>query len=208
MNKISKITITLLIVFGTAYLSGCVKDKFDAPTFTAPTAGLTSNTTIASINQLADSFASVTPAFGVINKDMIISGIVVGTDESGNIYKNLYIEDNTGGLDIAIDESDIYTTFRLGQKVYVKCKGLYIGNYGGVPELGYISDGAIGRIPIIFIKDHFFLDGAPGNPPVPKTTSIPLFTPSANSTLIRLDSVHFFSKRYRAGLRCFNCFGH
>jgi DNA/RNA endonuclease YhcR with UshA esterase domain len=103
MNKISKIIAALFIVLGTTFLWSCVKEKHDTPTITAPTVAFSANATIATINQLADSLATLTPAFGIINKDLIIEGVVVGNDESGNIYKNLYIEDNTGGIDIAIE---------------------------------------------------------------------------------------------------------
>ena len=189
MNKISKILILLFILTGIIYFNSCVKEKFDAPTLTSPAAGLSSNMTIAGFNQFyIDSLAS---GFGLINQDIILKGVVCGNDESGNIYKNIYIEDNTGGLDIAIDQPSLYTTFRVGQTIYIKCKGLYLGNYGGVPELGYTNSGAIGRIPSAFIKDHLFLDGFPGTRPTPTTTTIAGFSTAAYSTLIRLDSVHF-----------------
>ncbi len=193
MNKISK-TITLLsILLGSVFFNSCVKEKFDAITTPTPTVDFSSNTTIANLNLLSDSFAGTPSAFGKITQDIIIEGVVVGNDESGNIYKNLYIEDNTGGIDIAIDKPSLYTDYRVGQKIIVNCKGLYIGNYGGVPELGYIYNNGIGRIPAIFIKDHLFLDSFPGNPPVPKLMTIPGLTGANYSTLIRLDSVFFAS---------------
>jgi hypothetical protein len=196
MNKISKILTLLFFLTGIIFLNSCVKEKFDAPPNTAPTVDFSANKTIAVINQLSDSFANLIPPalpFGIINQDIIIEGVVVGNDESGNIYKNLYIEDASGGIDIALDAPGLYTTYRVGQKILVKCKGLYIGNYGGTPELGYLYNGTIGRIPNIFIKDHLFLDGFPGNLPVPTVTTIPGFTATALSSLIRLDSVYFIA---------------
>lgn len=194
MNKISKILTLLLILTGIITLNGCVKDKFDAPEITAPTVDFSSNTTIATLNLLSDSFAALAApnlTFGIINNDLIIEGTVVANDESGNIYKNLYIEDATGGIVIALDQPGLYTSYRLGQKILVKCKGLYIGNYGGAPELGYLYNGAIGRIPAAYIKDHLFIDSFPGNPPVPKLMTIAGFTSTERSKLIRLDSVFF-----------------
>ena len=198
MNKINKILIFLFILTGVIYFNSCVKEKFDAPANTAPTANLTANMTIAQFNQFfIDTFAST---FGKINQDIILKGVVAGNDQSGNIYKNLYIEDTTGGLDIAINGSCLYTTFRVGQVVYVKCKDLYIGNYSGTPELGYVSGGAIYFMPLALVNEHLFLDGFPGNSPAPKIMTIsdcsadcvanPLPT-NVFSTLIRLDSVYF-----------------
>jgi hypothetical protein len=191
MNKISKIVTLLFVLSGMIFLNGCVKETFDAPTVNAPTVDFSSNMTLAGLNQLyIDSFAS---GFGEIKQDIIIEGVVVGNDESGNIYKNLYIEDNTGGIDLALDQPGLYTTYRVGQKILVKCKGLYLGNYGGVPQLGYIYNGVIGRLPATFIKEHLFLDGFPGTAPAPKLKTIAGFTTNDLSTLVRLDSVFFTS---------------
>ena len=60
-------------------------------------------------------------------------------------------------------------------------------------ELGYTSNGSIYFMPAIFMKDHIFLDGLAGNPPVPKLKTIPALTTADYSTLIRLDSVYFVS---------------
>jgi hypothetical protein len=70
-----------------------------------------------------------------IEDDIIIKGIVISSDQAGNIYKSLYIQDSTGGLNISLDKTNLYTIYKPGQKVYVKCKGLYLGAYGGVVQL-------------------------------------------------------------------------
>ena len=190
MNKMNKIIAALSIVIGTAFLGGCIKENnFDTPPVITPHAGLTATMTLAQFNQFyIDSLAS---GFGVINKDIIIKGVVVANDESGNIYKALYLEDNSGGIDVAIDQASLYTTYKLGQMVYIKCKGLYLGNYGGVMELGYNNAGVIGRIPSAYLATHLYLDSFPQAPPVPKLITIPTFANSALCTLVKLDSVHF-----------------
>ncbi len=195
MNKISKILTLIFTISVMLFLNSCVKEKFDSPAFTKPVPGSSANTTIAALNQFyAD---SLNPGFGMIHQDFIIEGVVCGNDESGNIYKNLYIQDSTGGIDIAINKSGLYTSYRIGQKILVKCQGLYLGNYGGVPELGYIyhaqSGDAIGRIEPILIKDHFFCDDYPQTPPVPKLKTIAGLTSADYSTLIKLDSVFFIN---------------
>ena len=191
MNKLSKILALSFILSGIVFLNGCVKEKFDAPANKTPSAGITANTTIAAFNQLyADSFS---PGYGKITQDIIIQGVVVANDQSGNIYKNIYIEDGTGGLDIAINQSGLYTSYRVGQKLLIKCQGLYLGNYGGVPELGFTQNGAIYFMPAIFMKDHIFLDSLPKNPPAPTIVTIPLLATGELSTLVRIDSVYFSS---------------
>lgn len=66
----------------------------------------------------------------------IISGRIVSSDEAGNIYKNLMIEDETAGLTIAVDMTNLYQTYKIGQTLTIDCTGLYIGAYGNCMQLG------------------------------------------------------------------------
>lgn len=192
MNKISKILAVLIFVLGTAFLGGCIKDdNFDTPPVVTPSAGLTANMTLAQFNKFyVDSMAS---GFGLIKSEIIIKGVVVGNDESGNIYKSIYIVDDSAGVNIALDQSNppLANTYKIGQMIYIKCRGLYLGNYGGTMELGYNNAGVIGRIPLALIPAHLFLDSFPQNPPVPKLITIPTFTNAALCTLVKIDSVKF-----------------
>ena len=86
-----------------------------------------------------------------------VEGYVASTDESGNIYKYLYIQDSpsnpTQGLVVSADAVSMYAKYPQGYKVYIKLKGLAMGTYGGVKQLGYYglnqADNVIefGRIP-------------------------------------------------------------
>jgi hypothetical protein len=189
MNKISRILTGICALAAIAFMSSCVKEKFDAPPENIPSAGLTANTTIAGLYQYYTD--SIPSGLGIINQDIIIKGVVVGTDESGNIYKTFYIQDNTAGLQISVDMTDIYTTYRLGQTVYVKCQGLYLGVYNGVMQLGYLYGSSIGRMPAALVPEHIFADGKPAEAPVPSLFTIAGLTSSQISTLVRIDSVYF-----------------
>ena len=69
-----------------------------------------------------------------------IKGQVISTDITGNIYRELYIQDQTGGIDVKLGKSSLYSEYRLGQWVYVKCSGLTLGAYNGMPQLGMEPD--------------------------------------------------------------------
>ena len=69
-----------------------------------------------------------------------IKGQVVSSDKSGNIYNEIYIQDETGGIDLKIGKSSLHNEYSLGQWVYVKCDGLTLGQYNGMPQLGYAAD--------------------------------------------------------------------
>lgn len=75
-----------------------------------------------------------------IENNVWIKGQVISSDQSGNIYRELYIQDATGGIDVKIGKSSLYSEFKLGQWVYVKCKGLQLGAYNGMPQLGAPPD--------------------------------------------------------------------
>jgi len=197
-NYINKIIATLIIVLGVTFLGGCIKEgNFDTPP--TPSANLTANMTLAQFNKFYND--SIVPApnsgFGEIKQDIIIQGIVVANDAGGNIYKTIYIEDSTGGVDIALNQTYLYNTYTLGQRIYIKCKGLYLGNYGGLIELGYVDNSsgspAIGRIPSNLIKNYLFTDGFPQGVPVPRLLTMPALANSELCTLVELDSVSFLA---------------
>ncbi len=78
---------------------------------------------------------------GVILYDEIwIKGQVVSSDQSGNLYKEVYIQDETGGIDLKLGRSSIYSEFPRGMWVYVYCTGLTLGAYNGMPQLGAEPD--------------------------------------------------------------------
>ena len=88
------------------------------------------NTTIADLKALYEG----TPYH--IEKDIVIGGQVISSDASGNIYRSLFIQDETGGIELKIGNSSLYNDYKTGQWVYVKCQGLTLGNYSGMLQLG------------------------------------------------------------------------
>jgi hypothetical protein len=102
-----------------------------------------------------------------ITGDYIVKGVVSANDKSGNLYKKLFIQNATAGIAIDIDGTYLYTVYPIGQKVFIKCKGLYIGHYGGEIQLGDIYNGEIARISPAKIEDHILLDSLPGKVPLP-----------------------------------------
>ncbi|OCA69592.1 hypothetical protein BBI01_15790 [Chryseobacterium artocarpi] len=88
--------------------------------------------------------------------DLYIQGYVTSTDETGNIYKTIYIQDAlenpTHGFTISVDLVSSYTRFPQGSKIYVKLNGLAVGTYGNVVQLGVRTGSesgvnAVSRIP-------------------------------------------------------------
>ena len=74
------------------------------------------------------------------NSTDYIEGYVSSSDETGNIYKTIYIqnalENPTEGFVLSVDAVSTYTRFPQGSKVYIKLKGLAVGTYGELIQLG------------------------------------------------------------------------
>ena len=66
----------------------------------------------------------------LIEETLVIRGEVVSSDESGNVYRELYLQDETGAIDFKIGRSSSYDDYKLGQILYINCEDLYVGEYG------------------------------------------------------------------------------
>lgn len=105
----------------------------------------------------------------------IIRGRVVSSDECGNIYKTLVIEDGTAAIPVLINAVNLYRTFPFGQEVAVNLLGLCIGNYMGYLQIGEpSSDGYISFMPteLFAPSRQYQLIGNPAETVVPTPTDL------------------------------------
>ena len=131
-NNVVLLTSVALIISVTSMVS-CDK-KFDAPpAYTVP--NITANTTLAGLKT-----GYTAGTVKTINDSTIISGIVVANDQSGNIYKEIFIQDSTGGIQLKLNATNLYTSYPVGMKVFIKCNGLALSDYNNDMELGAIDN--------------------------------------------------------------------
>lgn len=130
--------------------------------------------------------------FQTIEDDKVISGIVTADDRTGNFFKQIVIQDETGGIPIIIDVNSLYTMYPVGRRVYVKLKGLMLGDYGGTIQLGLDSarsaDGRflnLGRIPEPLVNSYI-IKGSFGNVITPKIVKPSEFTGAINDPLLSM----------------------
>jgi len=161
--------ITIIATLIAVILTGCdlQPDVAPMPTFLGE-----ANTTIAELLAMheigsEDSYDSIPPG-------VIISGVVTTSDEWGNNYKYLNIEDETGAIQIKINSTALYNKYKVGQRLYVLCDGLVLGDYRKLPQLGLWANGTMQAIPSFKTYLYIFPDGAPmgGYNPI-EMTSIP-----------------------------------
>jgi hypothetical protein len=151
------IRLSIFCLLSASIITSCVKKQFDNPTDTSHYDPLLP--TNASLKDLVAITFSDLPSPGSfkILGDTTVSGIVIGDDRSGNLYKQIVIEDSLGGgMVILLDKTYLYADYPVGRKIYVKTKGLYLTNYKGLPEIAYYVDskGATSGIPTTLISNY------------------------------------------------------
>jgi len=111
----------------------------------------------------------------LIDTAVIISGIITSTDQFGNCYKEIFFQDSTGGISIITTNPSYYMKYRIGQQIFVKAEGLYLGNYisgnnYGFYQLGLFgnTNGGLERISLQKENMHIFRSGVPDTRPEPK----------------------------------------
>lgn len=167
MKKIKFIALAFLALT----LGSCMGDGYADPDLTekVPASPYGNNSlrekNVISIADLKTQFASVvnssTDAYKLIEKDMMIKAVVTGNDVSGNIYNQVSVQDKSGAIIIAVNGSGLSGYLPVGQEILINLKGLYIGNYRKLPQIGGVntklSDGSlgIGKIERAIWNKHF-----------------------------------------------------
>lgn len=142
--------IMMALVMGLG-LTSCMDDDWKAPSGDTPAYG---NNTLQEKNVI--SIADLKTKYG-ITKDMIndtvriddgiqIKGVVTGNDAEGNIYNEIALQDETGGILVCIAQGGLCGQMQVGQEVLIDLGGLYIGAYRSQPQIGvpYTSTSASG----------------------------------------------------------------
>ncbi|MDR1975053.1 MAG: DUF5689 domain-containing protein [Bacteroidales bacterium] len=197
MKKITTYIAAGLLV---AVLASCAKN-FDRPPFTPPVApdGWVANITI---EDLIDRY-NARNSYAVIEDTLYIEGVVTANDVSGNVYKKMFIQDtNEYGLDVELDMTAIWGEYPVGQRVIISLRGLSIGNYGNMAQIGLgrgtsgSNPNATGRITDVMKSTYIAKIGLPypGNLPEPKLMTIAEINDDVlryAGVLIKIDSVVF-----------------
>ncbi|MGR6088463.1 MAG: DUF5689 domain-containing protein [Arcticibacter sp.] len=194
MNSLFKKSIGLFLLAVTLFSTSCRKDDFDNPPAGGTDPNLIVNKSIADLKA-----GYVNGQFQTITSDWIISGIVTADDRSGNFYKTMIIQDSTAAIAVRIDESDFYTKYPIGRRVFIKLKGLVLGDYNKLIQIGGFIDNSnptfpsVQPIPYALVTEHLF----PGqynlviNPEVVTISQVNANTLYYQNRFIRLQGVEF-----------------
>jgi hypothetical protein len=181
-------------------LLSCKKRFTDPPPVGAP--GIVANTTIADLKARLTSTGTTV----AITDDVIIEGIVSMDDRSGNFYQQIAIQDATGGILLRLAGNNLFNNYPVGRQVFVKAKGLYLGEYGRMIQLGGGVEPGGGGVTLLAVnlQDQHLVKGALNQPLVPKVVTVSQLTTSLQdpyvNTLVKLEGFEFaaneLSKNY------------
>lgn len=174
-----------IVLFSLAVLVAVACDRSTPIGYEEPPSGLHS---VAALKALC------TGASQRIASDVSIRGVVTANDLYGEFYKTLVVEDDTGGIAIAVDCADLEPDFPLGCEVTVFCNGLTLTEYGGRVELGVASEGAgAGRIPESSVARHLRRTSTGLRPRRARVLALDEVGMEAVDTYVRFDGVRFVS---------------
>ncbi len=175
-----------IVLFSTIVAALSCNKKFDAPPAFIPP-NITATMTIAALKAV-----HTAGKMDSVKTDAVIEGVVIANDSSGSFYKQIIIQDTSGGIAVNIDDYSLYTSFPLGRKVYVKLNGLYMNDDNGLLYIGTSpdSEGNLAGIPSR-LKDKYLVKGEPGVPVVPTDVTVQDLKSNNDKyayTLIRLNN--------------------
>ncbi|WP_417290543.1 DUF5689 domain-containing protein [Corallibacter sp.] len=152
-SKILSLALGLVAMF---CITACVQDDdYSVPTVILQEPNITETNTIAQVKAM---YTGSLVNFSEVSNGgkVIISGYVVSSDEAGNFYKTLIIQDApenpSAAIQIDIDATSLFAQYKPGQKVYVILSdsdlGLNLGmdDVNGVLHIGAIESNAVERI--------------------------------------------------------------
>ena len=152
MKTMKQIKYFLLAVIATLGFAACQdgdnwKGEWDEPNF--PDGAPFGNndiqeTNVITIQELLNKYPNVFEATDrnvLIEEDIQIKARVTGNSVEGNLYKQLAIQDATAGIMVCVDAADLHGYLVEGQEILIDLKGLYIGGYGQLPEIGFPYNG-------------------------------------------------------------------
>jgi len=202
--KINKIIVLLL---GLVVFTACVQDdEFNTPNTSVVEPNIPENAKV-QISALAGELAQAqdntsldytdeetTYSYTFNETPLYMEGYVVSSDEGGNFFEEIIIQDNfenpTIGIKLLIDVNPLFVRYEPGRKVYVKLNGLSVGITNGVLTLGALNGNEVDKIPSASEGDFIFRS-ATVQTLVPMPLDFSDFSDDKTNLFIQLPDVQF-----------------
>ena len=162
--KTLKINKIILLLIGLVVFNGCVEDDdFNTPEIAIDEPNIPDNAKV-QIAAVAGELAQAqgggsldytnedeTYSYTFNENDLFMEGYVISTDEGGNFFEEIIIQDKfenpTIGIKLLLDVNPVFTRYEVGRKIYVKLNGLSVGITNGVLTLGTLNGNEVDKIP-------------------------------------------------------------
>jgi len=143
------------------------KGEWDAPNITVSPYGNPSIVedasklmTIADLRAKFKTECSTQNKWAAIEDDIQIKGYVTCNDRTGNMYKEITIQDESGAISIGVNYGGLFGVIPEGQEILIALKGLHIGNYRqqatvGMQYLDKKGTNCVGRMPLPVWNSHY-----------------------------------------------------
>ena len=146
----------IALLAGAFALASCQDGDWDIPQGIPYGNNLLEAGTTVTIAELQSTYSNVIGSdnYKQITEDLWLRCVVNGNDYGDNLYKQISVQDETGGIIIGINGSDQGAFMPVGQKLLISLKDLYIGGYGNQAQIGGLYNGSLGRMELTEWKQH------------------------------------------------------
>lgn len=187
-----KLTFLLILALGLT-LTSCVEDDdFDIPDVNVTDPEI--NGDIVTIGSILGVIAQNDGENFTISDNIYVEGYVISSDEGGNFFEELIIQDKpsnpTAGIRISVNVNPLFTKYNFGRKVYVKLRGLTVGITNGVGAIGTVDGNRIGQIQESQVEERILRTSETATIE-PLQVSISDFSNDLENLYIQLDNMQF-----------------
>jgi len=201
--KTNKFLIVLSVLTIFIFFTSCVEDNdFSTPDTTVvnPNIDASKVTTFKAVVARYEASNDAIALFTDDEDDIYITGYVVSSDQAGNFFEELTIQNKIDdssteenprlGFNIPINVRSLFNTYEVGRKVFIKLNGLAVGISHGVFTIGKPNGNNIEQIqPTELLK---FITRDPEVATItPKTVAIGDLTEQDENTLIQFEDIQF-----------------
>lgn len=159
------------------FVTGCKKEYDHPPERTLPLGS------VMTIQQLKDSFALANAPLRFTHNENVFA-TVISDEQDGNFYKNVYVQDSTGGICLRLLSSGgLY----VGDRIRIYLPGTVVAPYAGLMQIDSVN------------VDNNVVKQATQQYIQPQVVTMDQITPEMQSTLVILDSVEFIASEAAGG---------
>ena len=189
-----KLTLLIMIALGFTMTSCVEDDDFEIPDVISNPPEPEIDGNIVTIGAIQGIIEQNDGENFTIDDNIYVEGYVISSDEGGNFFEELIIQDKpenpTAGIRISVNVNPLFTKYNFGRKIFVKMKGLTVGITNGVYAIGTVDGNRVGQIQESQ-AENVLLRSSETAEIIPLAVSISDFSNVLENLYIQLDNVQF-----------------